>query len=403
MPFANSQQTTRGEYSSPLQKKSANLHLCIKGDLYMNNVQKPLTEVKYKEELDALRANDKGMKPSGWLMSPKAVRSFILGEKKTLDYNGKKVTISQKFYGDDSLVERAIVTLASNRGLMLVGEPGTAKTMLSELLSAAICGNSANTVQGTAGTTEDNIKYSWNYALLLAKGPVKEALVPAPIYTGMQEGIITRFEEITRCPLEIQDTLISIMSDRVMNIPEFGRDGMIFASQGFNVIATANTRDKGINEMSSALKRRFNFETVEPVKSISLESRIIREQCESMFANAGLSIDVQEDVVDILAETFSELRTGQSYEKAKIQKLSGVMSTAEAVAVYYQSALNSCYYGDGRISMQILTENLLGSVMKENKDDLPKLKDYYNGSVKLKAERLGGLWKELYNSRTSLR
>ena len=369
----------------------------------MNNVQKPLTEVKYKEELDALRANDKGMKPSGWLMSPKAVRSFILGEKNPLDYNGKKVTISQKFYGDDSLVERAIVTLASNRGLMLVGEPGTAKTMLSELLSAAICGNSANTVQGTAGTTEDNIKYSWNYALLLAKGPVKEALVPAPIYTGMQEGIITRFEEITRCPLEIQDTLISIMSDRVMNIPEFGRDGMIFASQGFNVIATANTRDKGINEMSSALKRRFNFETVEPVKSISLESRIIREQCESMFANAGLSIDVQEDVVDILAETFSELRTGQSYEKAKIQKLSGVMSTAEAVAVYYQSALNSCYYGDGRISMQILTENLLGSVMKENKDDLPKLKDYYNGSVKLKAERLGGLWKELYNSRTSLR
>ncbi len=365
------------------------------------DIQKPLTEVRYSEEIAALIDNDKGKRPAGWKMSPKAVRSFILGEKKPLLYNGKEVVISQKFYGDDALVERAIVTLASNRGLMLVGEPGTAKTMLSELLSAAISGNSANTVQGTAGTTEDNIKYSWNYALLLAKGPVKEALVPAPIYTGMQNGIITRFEEITRCPLEIQDTLISIMSDRVMNIPEFGADGMIFASQGFNVIATANTRDKGINEMSSALKRRFNFETVEPVKSVALESNIIREQCAKMLE--PLDVEIQNDVVEVLAETFSELRSGKSFEKAKIQKFSGVMSTAEAVAVYYQSALSACYYGDGTISMQTLTENLLGSIMKENKDDLPKLKEYYNGSIKLKAERMGGLWKELYNSRTFIK
>lgn len=367
------------------------------------NVQKPLTEVKYKEELQALIENDNGMRPAGWKMSPKAVRTFILGEKKPLSYSGGKINISQKFYGDDSLVERAVVTLASNRGLMLVGEPGTAKTMLSELLSAAISGNSANTVQGTAGTTEDNIKYSWNYALLLAKGPVREALVPAPVYTGMQEGIITRFEEITRCPLEIQDTLISIMSDRVMNIPEFGSEGMIFASRGFNIIATANTRDKGINEMSSALKRRFNFETVEPVKSVALESRIIKEQCDAMLKGAGIDIPVQEDVVYVLAEAFSELRSGQSYEKAKIQKLSGVMSTAEAVSVYYQSALDACYYGNGKVNMKTLTENLLGSVMKENKDDLPKLKDYYNGSVKLKAERMGGLWKELYNSRSYIK
>ncbi|MBE6852608.1 MAG: AAA family ATPase [Ruminococcus sp.] len=369
----------------------------------MNDIQKPLAEIKYREELDALIHNDKGVKPNGWLLSPKAVRDFILGAKQPLEYNGKKIKISQKFFGDDALVERAIVTLASNRGLMLVGEPGTAKTMLSELLSAAVCGNSANTVQGTAGTTEDNIKYSWNYAMLLAKGPVKEALVPSPVYTGMKEGIITRFEEVTRCPLEIQDTLISVMSDRVMNIPELGNDGMLFAKQGFNIIATANTRDKGINEMSSALKRRFNFETVEPVKSVALESRIIKEQCRTMFEDAGLDIQIKDDVVDILAETFSELRSGQSYEKAKIQKLSGVMSTAEAVAVYYQSALSACYYGNGEITMQLLTENLLGSVVKENKDDLPKLKDYYNGAVKLKAERTGGLWKELYNSRTCIK
>ena len=155
--------------------------------------QKPLMEELYKDELDALKKEDKNKKPKNWLLSPQAVRDFILG-KELKD----GTVIKRKFYGDDALVERAIITLAGNRGLMLVGEPGTAKTMLSELLSAAISGNSTITIQGTAGTNEDNIKYSWNYAMLFAKGPVEEALIPSPVYSGMSQGVITRFEEITR-------------------------------------------------------------------------------------------------------------------------------------------------------------------------------------------------------------
>jgi MoxR-like ATPase len=366
-------------------------------------IQRPLAEMRYREELEALAANDKGKKPGNWKLSPQAVRSFILGLEKPLNHNGKKIPVGKKFYGDDALVERAIVTLAGNRGLMLVGEPGTAKSMLSELLAAAISGNSANTIQGSAGTSEDSIKYSWNYAMLLAKGPVSEALVPAPVYIGMEQGIITRFEEITRCPLEIQDSLISIMSDRVLHIPEFGEEGVRFAKTGFNIIATANTRDKGINEMSSALKRRFNFETVEAVKSAELEGRIIKEQCESLFEASGVEMKVREDVVELLATTFSELRTGASFDRAKIQKLDAVMSTAEAVSVYYQTALDAYYYRDGSVQVRNLAENLLGAVVKENAGDLPKLKEYFSGAVKLKAERLGGVWKEYYESRSALR
>ncbi|MDR2972475.1 MAG: AAA family ATPase, partial [Bacteroidales bacterium] len=223
-------------------------------------------EQLYKAELEALIKSDKdNPKPENWLLSPKAVRIFILGSNEK-----DKLGISQKYFGDDALVERCIITLAGNRGLMLVGEPGTAKTMLSELLSAAISGSSVNTVQGTAGTTDDNIKYSWNYALLLVKGATKESLVPAPLYVGMEKGIITRFEEISRCPSEIQDTLISVMSDKVLSIPEMGEEGFLFAKPGFNIIATANTRDRGVNEMSSALKRRFNFETVFPINNVAL-------------------------------------------------------------------------------------------------------------------------------------
>lgn len=346
------------------------------------NMIKPPVEILYKEELDALKKNDDGVKPSNWNLSPKAVRTFILGSSKPLMYRNKEVNISKKFFGNDSLVERCIITLAGNRGLMLVGEPGTAKTMLSELLSAAICGCSTNTVQGTAGTTEDMIKYSWNYALLLAKGPSKEALVKAPLFAGMENGIITRFEEITRCPSEIQDSLISILSDKVLNIPELGDEGLLFAKPGFNVIGTANTRDKGVNEMSSALKRRFNFETIFPIKDVSLEAKIITNEVNKLKNENSIEMEVDNDVAELLASTFHELREGISSNGMRIDKPSAVMSTAEAVSVYYQTMMNAYYYGDSKISLDSMVQNILGAVAKESRDDLEKLRNYFNVVVK---------------------
>jgi len=369
-----------------------------------NKMLKPTMEIKYADELKALKLTDTGKKPKNWILSPKAVKQFILGSDKDIEYKkGKKIKISKKFFGDDSLVERAIVTLAGNRGLMLVGDPGTAKTMLSELLSAAICGISTNTIQGTAGTTEDMIKYSWNYAVLLSKGPVKESLVPAPLYIGMKEGIITRFEEITRCPLEMQDAMISVMSDKILNIPELAEEPVLYAAPGFNVIATANTRDKGINEMSSALKRRFNFETVMPVSSVSLEAKIIEQECEKMFEDANIDLKVEHNVVELLALTFRELREGISYEKIKVDIPSTVMSTAEAVSVYYQTAINSYYYDEEKITMNKLVQNIKGAVIKENKDDLQKLRNYFNTVVKKRSEKEGSLWTDYYTAKNNLK
>lgn len=364
----------------------------------MENYIKPPTEVLYAKELEALAQNDKdNKKPEGWKLSPKSVKTFILGSKSPLKLGKEKVDIEQKFYGDDSLVERCIITLAGNRGLMLVGEPGTAKTMLSELLSAAVSGITTNTVQGTAGTTDDNIKYSWNYALLLAKGPTKEALVPGPLYTGMSQGMITRFEEITRCPSEVQDTLISVMSDKVLSIPEFGEEGFVFAKPGFNIIATANIRDKGVNEMSSALKRRFNFETVNPINSVKLESSIISRQAKSMLGSVDEKIEIDEDIVELLATTFNELREGVSREGNKIESPSSVMSTAEAVSLYHQSALTSYYY-DTDISIDTLVQNITTTVLKEGRDDLPVLKNYFNTVIKNRAES-DKLWQKFYEAR----
>lgn len=364
---------------------------------------KPPVEVKYKEELEALKSNDMGRRPENWMLSPKAVRTFILGSTQPIEYEGKEVRIGKKYYGNDVLVERCIVTLAGNRGLMLVGEPGTAKTMLSELLSAAISGVSTNTIQGTAGTTEDMIKYSWNYALLLAKGPSREALVPAPLYIGMERGILTRFEEITRTPAEIQDSLISVMSDKILNVPELGDSGFLFARPGFNVIGTANTRDKGVNEMSSALKRRFNFETVMPVREVAVEKQIIINEVNQLARESHVHMEADEDVAQLLASTYHELREGISSYGHRIDKPSSVMSTAEAVSVYYQTMLTGYYYGEKRMSVDCLVQNLVGAVSKENKEDLGKVREYFNTVVKDKSGKEGGLWKQYYDARKWLK
>jgi MoxR-like ATPase len=172
-------------------------------------------EVKFAQELDALAAADKDLKPPQWRLSPRAVETYILGSDKPVG----GVVITPKYIGDRSMIQVAIATLASDRALMLAGEPGTAKSWLSEHLSAAISGNSLLTVQGTAGTSEDHLKYGWNYALLLAEGPTQRALVPSPIMRAMREGKIARVEEITRTSPEIQDALISILSEKQIAIP----------------------------------------------------------------------------------------------------------------------------------------------------------------------------------------
>jgi MoxR-like ATPase len=325
-------------------------------------------EQRYAQELDALLAADKGKKPQGWRLSPKAVKKFILGDE--------TLKIGQKIFGNDRLVERAIVTLMGNQGLMLVGDPGTAKTFLSELLCAAIVGDSRLTIQGTAGITEDQIKYTWNYALLLAEGPTEKALVPGPVFAGMRQGQLVRFEEITRCAPEVQDCVISILSDKQLIIAEWGEKGRILAKRGFNLIATANLRDKGVNEMSAALKRRFNFETVIPITDHAFETQLVMQEAKQQLDYSGEKVEIASDIVAMLVTVFQELRSGQTGEGVKVKGLDTVMSTAEAVNVVYTAGLRSAYLGDGCLNVEDLAAAFWGVVIKDNPDDRHRLAHY---------------------------
>jgi MoxR-like ATPase len=360
----------------------------------MPEIRQP-AEIKYQAELAALVAADDRARPPGWRLSPRAVETYVMGS----DVPVGGVTITPKYIGDRSLVQVALATLASDRALMLVGEPGTAKSWLSEHLAAAISGSSALIVQGTAGTSEDHLKYGWNYALLLAEGPSERALVPSPILRAMRQGHFARFEEITRTAAEIQDSLISILSEKQVAVPELNE--VVSAQRGFNLIATANTRDRGVNEMSAALKRRFNFVTVPVVEDLEQEIRIVTRREAELRSDYQVGVEPPAELSRLLVTLFQELRAGMTKDKkTKIKSPGSVLSTAEAISVLFNSGILASQFGSGEVTPTDLTRSLAGALAKDGPEDLKVVREY----CETVAKGRGGPWKELYEaSRSKLR
>ena len=372
-----------------------------------NTVIRLAAEDRHRVELEALKLADTFPRPEGWALSPKMAATFIMGTTnkrasanggtpttfKTAD--GREIQITPKYIGDRSTIEVAIATLASDRALLLVGEPGTAKSWLSEHLTAAISGSSRYVIQGTAGTTEDQIKYSWNYAMLLAEGPSENALVPSPMYRAMQEGKIVRFEELTRVPSEVQDSLLSILSEKEIAVPELRMT--VPARRGFSVIATANTRDRGVNDMSSALKRRFNFVELPVPEDLASETAIVEKRTHDLMADYKLEAQLPADLVKMLVTIFQELRRGRTIDgKVKVKSPSAVLSTAEAISVLFNSTILANHFGEGAVSPKEITRSLVGAVAKEDSRDLETLREYMETVVK---GRSGKEWEQLYGAR----
>ncbi len=354
-----------------------------------NNVLRLPAEKLYANELEALKEEDKNEeKPIGWQLSPKAVLKFIVGGK------AGKTEITPKYIGHNRLVEIAIATLLTDRALLLIGEPGTAKSWLSENLTAAICGDSNKVIQGTAGTGEEHIRYSWNYAMLLANGPSEAALIKSPVYRSMETGTIARFEEISRCASEVQDALISIMSEKTISIPELSQE--LPAQRGFSIIATANTRDRGVNDMSSALKRRFNIIVLPSPGNLDTEVAIVTKRVAEISANYKLKAALpKNEAVEKIVTIFRELRQGLTLdEKQKLKSPSGVISTAEAISLITNSMALAASFGDGNITDADMAAGLQGAVVKDEDKDKLVWKEYLENVMK----KRGADWRGLYNS-----
>ncbi len=345
-------------------------------------------EDTFAEELQALVAVDDRPKPPSWKLSPWAVRTYLLGG--TLD-NG--VEISAKYIGEARLMEIAIATLATDRALLLYGVPGTAKSWVSEHLTAAISGDSTLLIQGTAGTDESALRYGWNYAKLLAEGPSEQAMVPSPMMLAMQRGAIARVEELTRVASDVQDTLITILSEKTLPVPELASE--VQAGRGFNVIATANDRDKGVNELSSALKRRFNTVVLPTPATLDDEVRIVQGRVSSLGRALELPAEKPAlEEIQRIVTVFRELRAGVTMDgKTKVKSPSGTMSAAEAISVVVNGMAMAAFYGDGVLRATDVASSLTGAVIKDPVQDPVVWKEYLQTVIK---ERDG--WKDLYRA-----
>jgi len=351
-------------------------------------VLRQAAEAQFAAELAALAAHDDRPRPPQWKLSPAAVVSYILGA--TLA-DGTQIT--PKYIGNRRLMEIAVATLATDRALLLLGVPGTAKSWVSEHLAAAISGDSTLLVQGTAGTPEEAIRYGWNYALLLAKGPTTEALVPSPVMRGMTEGKIVRVEELTRVPSEVQDTLITILSEKTLPIPELNIESR--AVKGFNIIATANDRDRGVNDLSSALKRRFNTVVLPLPDSMDDEVAIVQQRVVQMGKALELpgETPAMEEIRRVVT-IFRELRDGKTLDgKSKLKAPSGTLSTAEAISVMTSGMVLAQHFGDGRVKANDVASGIIGAIVKDPVQDKIVMQEYLETVVK---ERDG--WKDLYRA-----
>lgn len=353
----------------------------------MSEVQRQHAETQFAEELNALIKDDKLPKPPRWKLSPQAVVTYLMGGK------AGKLEVTPKYIGSRRLMEVAVATLATDRALLLLGVPGTAKSWVSEHISAAVSGDSTMIVQGTAGTSEEAIRYGWNYALLLSEGPSQKALVQSPIMRAMTDGKIARLEELTRVPSDVQDTLITVLSEKTMPVPELNTQ--VQATKGFNLIATANNRDRGVSELSSALKRRFNTVVLPVPDSLEDEVNIVQTRVTSL--GKALELPAQPaplEEIQRVVTIFRELRNGITGDgKIKLKTPSGTMSTAEAIGVFNQGLALAAHFGDGALNANDIASSLTGVVIKDPVQDKVVWLEYLETVVK---ERNG--WKDLYRA-----
>ncbi len=354
----------------------------------MTTILRAHAEQQYAEELHELARADRRPKPLNWQMSPWAVATYILGG--TLD-SGFEIT--PKYIGNSRLIEIAIATLTTDRALLLMGIPGTGKTWVSEHLAAAISGDSTQLVQGTAGTSEEAIRYGWNYASLIAKGPTEDALVASPVMRSMQNGKLARVEELTRIPADVQDALITILSEKLLPIPELGRE--VQAVHGFNVIATANDRDRGVNDLSSALKRRFNTVVLPLPNSAEEEIEIVRKRVSELGRGLELPAETPATAeIRRVVTIFRELRSGQTADgKAKLKSPSSTLSTAEAISVVNSGLALAAHFGSGTLTASDLAAGLTGAVVKDPVHDTVIWQEYLETVVKGRDE-----WQDLYRA-----
>src|SRR5262249_35544443 len=217
--------------------------------------------------------------------------------------------------------------------------------------------------------------------------------VDSPLMRAMQRGMIARVEELTRIPADVQDSLITILSEKTLPVPELNSE--IQAIKGFNVIATANDRDRGVNELSSALKRRFNTVVLPLPETVDEEVDIVQRRVDSL--GRALELPAEPPAlkeIQRVVTIFRELRDGVTTDgKTKLKSPSGTLSTAEAISVVSSGLALAAHFGDGYLRAGDLAAGIVGAILKDPVQDRVVWLEYLETVVK---ERDG--WKDVYRA-----
>ena len=337
-------------------------------------VLRPHAEEEYADELEALAAADAHPRPPHWQLSPWAVVDVPARRDPRRRHDDQP-----KYIGPAGSWRWRWPRWPRTGRSCSSGCPGTAKTWMSEHLAAAISGDSTLLVQGTAGTPEEALRYGWNYARLLAEGPSEQALVPSPVLRAMRSGALVRVEELTRIPSDVQDALITILSEKTLPIPELGLE--VQATKGFNAIATANDRDRGVNELSSALRRRFNTVLLPLPASADDEVAIVGQRVAAIGRALELpDLPAADAEIRRVVTVFRELRSGATEDgRISLKVPTATLSPAEAISVVTNGLSLAAHFGDGAVRPADLADSVVGAVVKDPVHDVVAWREYVEG------------------------
>ena len=164
-----------------------------------------------------------------------------------------------------------------------------------------------------------------------------------------------------------------------------GNDNIVFARPGFNFIATANSRDRGVNDLSTALKRRFNFVTIPTVTNKKQERDIVTFRTQELLARSRFQVELPPALLDILLQTFADLREAATAATSEDQKLESALSTAEQIGVLEDAVLHSKFFGDSSLRPETLAASLVGGLVRRIPEDVTVLNKFWHAVVEKRA------------------
>ena len=352
------------------------------------SVLRPHAEHEFAHELAALAAADDRQRPPSWRLSPWAVVTYLLGGSLP-----DGTVISPKYVGQRRLIEIAVATLATDRALLLLGVPGTAKTWVSEHLAAAISGDSTLLVQGTAGTAEESLRYGWNYARLLAEGPSEAALVPSPVYRAMRAGSIVRVEELTRMPSDVQDALVTVLSEKTLPDARTGqRDPGGTGLQPHRHGQRPRPRhQRSVGRAAPALQHRRAAAAGRSRRRGRDRAATRRRDGVALRLPKVPAADEEiRRVVDGVPRAAQRRDRGRAGQPQGAQRS---LSTAEAISVVTNGLALAAHFGDGQLNAADVAAGIVGAVVKDPVHDTVAWREYLEAVVR---DRSG--WGDFYEA-----